>query len=169
MDGGVSNPVPVSLARALGAERVISVDLNTVTQTLKRFDRPTTTAVVPAESSDDNGEGLLAPISKAITDVQKDIERRMALAKARHFAQPQLFETVAATIDIIQRQLAQARAQVDVADVRLTPDLSCATAAAFDHHEEFEEIGYQCAMHAKNDILSIAYNTRHPSEKELMS
>lgn len=156
IDGGASNPVPVNLARALGADRVIAIDLNTVTLALSRFDRPTTTAIVPAPDPDEDLSGPLAPLAKAIGGAQRDIVRRMALARARSQAQPQLFETAAATIDIIQGQLAAARAYIDVADVRLAPDLSCASAAAFDHHEQFEAIGYETAMAHREEILAIA-------------
>ena len=156
IDGGASNPVPVNLARALGAERVISVDLNTVTLALSRFNRPNTTAVIPAPDPDEGLTGPFAPLAKAFGGAKRDLVRRMALARAKSQAQPQLFETAAATIDIIQGQLAQARAYIDVADVRLTPDLSCASAAAFDHHEEFERIGYETAQAQKQEILAVA-------------
>ncbi len=156
IDGAASNPVPVSLARALGADRVIAVDLNAVTLALTRFNRPETRAVVAVESETYNSEGFLAPVEGFFRAQSQDLARRLALAKAKARAEPQFLETVFATIDIVQAQLAEARAKVDIADLRLTPDLSIASAAAFDEWEAFEEIGYASAMARADEIRLLA-------------
>lgn len=162
IDGGASNPVPVNLARALGADRIIAVDLNAVTLALHRFNRPATTAVVPVPSAgDEPEEGPLAAAARFIDSTRRDLEQRFALAKAKSMAQPQFVETLFATIDIVQAQLAQARAHVDIADVRITPDLSCGSAVAFDRFEQFEEIGYEAAMRVRESLRTLT----HPSTK----
>lgn len=160
VDGAVSNPVPVNLARALGADRVIAVDLNAVSVALTRFDRPETRAVVPVEETplDPNGNWM-APVEAFFREQGKDLARRFTLARARMNAEPQFFETIVATVDIVQSQLAQARARVDIADVRLTPDLSFAPATAFDQWEAMEQQGYAAAMAMKDEILAIAGET----------
>ncbi|WOI54192.1 patatin-like phospholipase family protein [Parvularcula sp. LCG005] len=156
IDGAASNPVPVNLARALGAERVIAVDLNAVTQALTRFKRPTTRAVVPVLHPPDEHTGFAAPVGTFLKNCQRGVTRRLALAHARTMARPQFFETAIATVDILQAQLAEARANLDVADVRLTPDLSLGSAAAFDKWEDFERVGYETTMASREKILAAA-------------
>ena len=157
VDGAASNPVPVSLARALGADRVIAVDLNASAITLSRFDRPATRALVPlAEPEPLPAEGILPePVRAFFRDTRSFLEREVTMAKARVQAKPHLFETAAATIDIVQAHLAAARAQVDVADVRITPDLDGISPAAFDQHEEIAERGYLAAMAVQDQLLAI--------------
>lgn len=156
IDGGASNPVPVNLARALGADRVIAVDLNAVTLALHRFNRPVTRAVVPVEGmGEEMPDGPLAAAARFIDVTRRDLEQRFALARAKSMAEPQFMETLFATIDIVQAQLSQARAHVDIADVRITPDLSCGSAVAFDRFEDFEGIGYDAAMAAKDSLLAL--------------
>ena len=80
----------------------------------------------------------------------------MALQRAVAQAEPQFFETAAATLDIVQAQLADARSKTDIADVRLAPDLSFASAAAFDQYEAFERLGYNAAMAQASSLLAMA-------------
>ncbi|MEM9987955.1 MAG: patatin-like phospholipase family protein [Pseudomonadota bacterium] len=156
IDGAAANPVPVNLARALGAERIIAIDLNDhIHGPLKRFNRPTTRAVVPV-AEEPAEEGPFQAIETFIKTQSQDITRRLALAKAQALSRPQFLETAIATTDIIQAQLARARAQVDIADLRITPNLSMGSAASFDLYEIFEQEGYRATMAAKEDILSIA-------------
>lgn len=175
IDGAAANPVPVSLARALGADRVIAVDLTRTAVTLKRFARPSTRAVVPVESPAPGAHGsfLPEPVSSFIRDTQRFLEREMSMAKAKAQSKPHFFETAAATIDIVQTHLAAARAQVDIADVRITPRLDDISPAAFDRHDEIIERGYIAAVEMKEHILALygegwrdaAGSTRLPAVK----
>ncbi len=159
IDGAATNPVPVSLARALGAQRVIAVDLNAAAITLSRFDRPTTREVVPVEAPKDiRGDGLIPKeVATFIRDTQSFVQREISMARAKALSKPQLLETAAATMDIVQAHLAAALAKIDVADVRLTPKLDDISPAAFDRHDEIEERGYQAAMAAKEELLLLAH------------
>lgn len=157
IDGAASNPVPVSLARALGAQRVISVDLNATAVTLTRFNRPTTRAVVPVEPEPVEEDGFWPEaVTGFIRDTKNFLDREITMARAKAQSKPHLFETAAATMDIVQAHLAQARAQIDVADLRLTPKLDDISPAAFDRHEEIAERGYLAAMAEKDQLLAIA-------------
>lgn len=168
VDGAASNPVPVSLARALGADRVIAVDLSTSAITLSRFDRPSTRALVPlAEPEPLPADGILPePVRAFFRDTRSFLEREVTMAKARAQAKPHLFETAAATIDIVQAHLAAARAQVDVADVRITPELDGLSPAAFDQHEEIAERGYLAAMAVKDQLLAIRNERREAANND---
>ncbi|MEM9810093.1 MAG: patatin-like phospholipase family protein [Pseudomonadota bacterium] len=162
IDGAASNPVPVSLARALGADRVIAVDLNASATTLTRFVRPRTRAVVPVEEPPaPSKDGIIPePVVKLIRETQAYVQREMALAKAKAQAKPHFFETAAATLDIVQTHLAAARAHIDVADVRIQPDLDGISPAAFDQHAEIEERGYLAAMDVRSHLEELIAEAR---------
>lgn len=156
IDGAASNPVPVSLARALGADRVIAVDLNLSSRMIGRFVRPTTRAVVAVESTPVMGERVLP---RAVTDfirgTRDSVSHQIAMAKARSDASPHFFETVIATLDIMQSQLSEARAQVDVADIRIAPDMADCPPGAFDRYDEYREKGYEAAMARKEELMRL--------------
>jgi NTE family protein len=156
IDGAASNPVPVSLARALGADRVISVDINAVSSVLDRFNRPTTRAVVPVETVPVEEGGMLPKkVAEFFRDTKSMIDRELAMAKAKADASPHLFETVVATLDIVQTHLSLARAKVDIADVRISPDMADAPPTAFDRFDEYRKLGYDAAMKAADDIMAL--------------
>lgn len=162
IDGAASNPVPVSLARALGADRVIAVDLNASAITLKRFNRPQTRAVVAVEEAPVTNEKSFLPdaVSALVRDTRAYVKRELSMARAKAMAKPQLFETAAATMDIVQAHLAAARAQIDVADVRIMPELGDIRASSFDRHEEIAERGYVAAMQVKDQLLAVTHERR---------
>ncbi len=157
VDGATSNPVPVSLAQALGANRVIAVDLNTSAATLTRFDRPDTREItlVEPKASLPNASPLPDAVVNLLRDTRDYVEREIAMAKAKSQAKPHLFETAAATLDIVQGHLAKARAQIDVANVRITPDLGDLSPAAFHQHAEIEERGYLAAMAVRDQLEAL--------------
>ena len=156
IDGAASNPVPVSLARALGADRVISVDLNRSSHMIERFVRPSTRAVVPVEPAPVPGERVLPrALTAFLRDTRDSVTHGLAMAKAKSDASPHLFETVVATLDIMQSQLSEARAQVDLADIRIAPDMASCPPGAFDRYEEYRRLGYEAAMARKEELMRL--------------
>ncbi|MEO1014580.1 MAG: patatin-like phospholipase family protein [Pseudomonadota bacterium] len=153
VDGAVSNPTPVSLARDLGADIVVAVDLTAVPKVLERFDPPppSVPAVVkrPAVTAPAK---LTDAVTRLIEDTQRWVSDQLALARARQQARPQLFETAYATADIFQMHLSQARLQLDKPDVLLKPDMRDATPISFDRADEFIEEGRQALIAQRGAI-----------------
>jgi predicted acylesterase/phospholipase RssA len=137
---------------------VIAVDLNASAVTLKRFVRPKTREVVMIDKPTPADENSIIPaaVQNFIRDTQSYLEQEINMARARMLSKPQLFETAGATMDIVQAHLAAARAQIDVADLRLTPNLEDISPAAFDRWEEIEDRGYEEAMRHKEQLLLVA-------------
>ncbi|MGF1544320.1 MAG: patatin-like phospholipase family protein [Parvularculaceae bacterium] len=161
-DGALSNPVPVSLARHLGADVVVAVDLTDVAFTLDRF-KPSTN--LPALRPDARlpkvtGEDEAAPVAQRVTDAvvgfiqdtRARIDEEMAFARARQLAKPQLFETAFAAVDIFQMHLGRARRGFEPPDICLTPDMRDALPNAFDRADHFVDVG-RAALLAKADEL----------------
>lgn len=156
VDGAVANPAPVSLARFLGADIVISVDLNANPRVLSRFNPPP--AGVPAldpASELGAGEGFSGTITKLIEETRQRIDRQMAIAKARSQAKPQLFETAYAAIDIFQMHLTRMRAETSPPDIHLTPDMRDAMPNAFDRADEFIEKGRVAVLNKRHEIEAL--------------
>ncbi len=160
VDGAVANPAPVTLARHLGADIVISVDLNAVPRVLDRFDPPPASvpavrpASLPAVSDGKKGT-MTGAIAQIIEDTKLRVEEQIQLFKARADASPYLFETAYAAADIFQMHLARAKGQIDPPDVLLKPDMRDAMPTAFDRADEFIEEGRQALLARKDDILAL--------------
>ncbi len=156
VDGAVANPAPVSLARFLGADIVISVDLNANPRVLSRFNPPP--PGVPAIDPPSNlaaGESFPGTITKLIEETRQRIDRQMAIAKARSQAKPQLFETAYAAIDIFQMHLTRMRAETSPPDIHLTPDMRDAMPNAFDRADEFIEKGRIALLNKRHEIEAL--------------
>lgn len=152
VDGALVNPAPTSLARAMGAEIVISVDLNATPKVLERFKAkpPTVPAIVapppPAKA------GMVGAVEKLIADTQRAIKMHMDIQKARADASPYFFETAFAAADIFQMQLARARRAVEAPDILLRPDMRDALPTSFDRADEFIEEGRRAVLALRLEI-----------------
>ncbi len=162
VDGALVNPTPISLARHLGADIVIAVDLNAVPRVLERFDPPPPSAPVLHQKEQQEQTLSVPPanfpaafsenVTKFIEDTRRRLEEQMQLAKQRQQAKPQLLETAYAAADIFQMQLSKARRATDTPDICLAPDMRDAFPHSFDRADEFVEVGRQ-ALLAEREAL----------------
>lgn len=161
VDGALTNPTPVSLARHLGADIVIAVDLNAVPRVLERFNPPDTrmlTTVPPRAPALSAADGLSGTVSRFIDDTRRRLDEQMNAAKARANARPQLFETAYAAADIFQMHLSNTRRIIEPPDICLTPDMRDALPTAFDRADEFIEKGRQALREKRADIEKLLQN-----------
>ena len=109
VDGGLVNPVPVSLCRALGARIVIAVDLN-------------------RGRLEDPPHGIGAEVQAAVvrdhpTALLEDDGPRAGQPVTPAPKAPIIIEVVTAAIDIMEDRIARSRLASDPADLLLTPRL----------------------------------------------
>jgi NTE family protein len=109
VDGGLVNPVPVSMCRALGADIVIAVDLSWGKLGLyrERGGSRGRRAVQPREDP-----SWLGRLRKGW------LERKKA---ADAIAVPSIFEVFNTSLDIVEQRVARSRLAGDPADVLITP------------------------------------------------
>jgi NTE family protein len=135
VDGGLTNPVPVSLCRAMGADVIIAVNLNSdiVGKHLREREQK-----VEHEDRD-----LFAQLMEKVNDSLK--ETRMSqwlkgLEQQREI--PGLFEVMASAINIMQDRITKSRMAGDPPDVLLSPRLGKLGLLEFDRAEEAIAEGY---------------------------
>ncbi len=128
VDGGLVNPVPVSLCRALGAETIIAVNLGP--EIGCRFTR---LGEGPAPTLNQRLIGALFPRHPA--NVVEEV-RPTTL-------QPSISETFLGAIDIMQDRIAQSHLAADPADAVVTPQLR--DIGMFDYHRAAQAVdeGYR--------------------------
>lgn len=135
VDGGLTNPVPVSLCRAMGADIIIAVNLNS--DIVGKHLRENVEKVAHEERD------LFAQVLDKINDHLK--ETRMSqwlkgLDTPREV--PGLFEVMASAINIMQDRITKSRMAGDPPDVLLSPRLGKLGLLEFDRAEEAIAEGY---------------------------
>lgn len=129
VDGGLVNPVPVSLARAMGADVVIAVDLSA--DVLGRRARAATEEAAPAAEAGEWRRKL------------RDNLGTLMPARAENDAPrlPSILEVVAASINVMQVRISRSRMAGDPPEVVVTPRLGHLALLDFQRAKEAIEEG----------------------------
>jgi NTE family protein len=132
VDGGLANPVPVSLCRAMGAEVVIAVNLNG--DILGKHLRTTAHEKSrPSDSGEDDLWGRIAgQLMNGLNAGKEELMSRL-LGEQRNV--PGLYEVLASSINIMQDRITRSRMAGDPPDVILAPRLSRLGLMEFDEAE----------------------------------
>jgi NTE family protein len=125
VDGGLVNPVPVSLARAMGADIVIAVDLGS--DILGRRFRPARHTVTPAGG-----------VQKWLLDLRASLGAAAEVESHDDAAQPSIPDVLAACMDIVLVRIARSRMAGEPPELVVAPRL--AQLRLFDFHRAHEAI-----------------------------
>lgn len=128
VDGGLVNPVPVSLCRALGAEIVIAVDLNW--DLIGRFNRNSITVDAP-----DTGQA--AGVMSSLLAKFRPAAWKNGGADESPGA-PSILDVLSTSLNIMQVRITHSRLAGEPADAMIRPRLS--QIAAMDYHRGAEAI-----------------------------
>ncbi|MDX1704919.1 patatin-like phospholipase family protein [Pseudidiomarina sp.] len=174
VDGGLVNPVPVSLSRAMGAEFVIAVHLNSQLNTAAIEQRSRHTAPQVDPEIDVNGEikasestetepeempegeeGFFKNFISTSQDYWDSVKDRFSSSSADPAVKaPGMFGVMAGAIDIMQERITKARIAGDPPDILLQPKLGHIGLLEFERGNEAIDIGYESTMRMKEYILS---------------
>jgi len=138
VDGGLTNPVPISLCRAMGADIIIAVNLNSdiVGRHLKsREERKKELR----EEERDLFNQLLKKINASLLEAKLGNWRGM---KEAGDSVPGLFEVMASAINIMQDRITKSRMAGDPPDLLLSPRLGELGLLEFDRANEAIAEGY---------------------------
>lgn len=119
VDGGLVNPVPVSLCRALGADRVIAVDLNA--DIIGRHLRPKKTETPAGKSRNQESETFADSV---MAHIQAGMSQLGINARDKAEAPPALLNVLTSSINIMQVRITRSRLAGEPADVLITPRLA---------------------------------------------
>jgi len=147
IDGGLVNPVPVSVCRALGAETVIAVDLNTtLVRRVPRRGPKKETPVGRALASEGAQEAAreeeplptVASLQAAVRELAADLRQRLGRDETheREHDPPSIFEVVMGAIGVMQVHITRSRMAGDPPDLLVTPRLSDFAMLDFDRAGE---------------------------------
>jgi len=112
VDGGLVNPVPVSLARAMGADLVIAVDLNS--DNFNRLLHEDTVPELPAEQARSWVRRMQETLGKIFPSLAPGDEPKL----------PSVLDIMAASITIMQVRITRSRLAGDPPDVLISPQMS---------------------------------------------
>jgi NTE family protein len=121
VDGGLVNPVPVSVCRALGAEVVIGVNLNADILGRRTLARQSRQEESDAESAPLGLGGFADQLGASL---RRGTDSLIASLRGSEPDTPHLFEVLAGALNIMQDRITRSRAAGDPPDVMLVPRLA---------------------------------------------
>lgn len=161
LDGGLVNPVPVSLARAMGADIVIAVNLNG-----DLIGRHFFVHGSDEETSDEDSDREL----KEYEEKDRVVSKWMAKMKAgfgvrldsyisslrrKESPDPGLFDVIAGSVEIMQDRITRSRMAGEPPDIHITPRLSHIGLMDFDCAAESMEEGMNATRQASREIEKV--------------
>lgn len=138
VDGGLVNPVPVRVARAMGADLVIAVDLNHDI-VAGRLSHPIAHA---------NGHApIIARLLESLQAINSPVLAQFEdwLHKPPLEPLPGIFEVLLASLYIMQARVTEADLRQTQPDLLIQPPLGAVRFMEFDRAEEIIDIGYHSA------------------------
>lgn len=162
VDGGIVDPVPVSMARALGAEIVIAVDLNN-----RIASRRMSPAAMRSDKIGDIGpESVQAgenkdrnELMKKMSDYYENIENLLRQKKngllQRQTPPPDIIETVMTSVGIMQERITRINLAVDPPDILIQPRLGEMKMMNFGQVEHCVGEGYLGLQEKLEDIHAL--------------
>ena len=148
VDGGLVNPVPVSVARQMGADFVIAVDLNhgiasdkgfrQTAPPISRVPRSITTAGQATEKKNKILELLNNRFAAVDFPALSQLKEWMRAERA-----PNIFEVLTSSINIMEAQITATKLKTDPPDLLIQPNLSRLKFLEFNRAEEAIVEGYR--------------------------
>ena len=153
IDGGVVNPVPVSLCRALGADYVIAVNLNVPVN--RRWQRLRRAAATQARNELAEAEEC-GGTNWAILEKWNSLMSGLVDTFRFESEGPGLFEVMASSTHIMQDHIARSRMAGDPPNLMISPDLGHFQMMDFHRADEAIEIGKAAAAAVAAQLDALA-------------
>lgn len=157
VDGATVNPVPVSLCKAMGADFVIGVDLNSDKSNLTAKNQEKLIHVeepeLLAEANQQpvsmpldyvpEGDKEPSPFDKLLSSGKQYLQQRKEKQEVKAKT-PDLFAVMSGCIDIMQDRITRSQLAGDPPDLVIQPKLSDYGIMDFDKAKELIKIGEEC-------------------------
>ncbi len=145
LDGGMTNPVPVSACRAMGADIIIAINPNAnVLGPRKRLP-----VVKPAQNASTVGADILDKVFDSIPDgISRSLKTIAPGFIGSKSGAPSYIDVLSNSIDIMTSQILRSRLAGEPPHVMINPHLSHMSVLEFNRAEEAIEEGRQSAKKA---------------------
>lgn len=162
VDGGLIDPVPVGVARAMGAEVIIAVDLNS--RIVSRSQKPPGPAGSNSQKKVVNKRDepephhrneLMRKMAEFYEGVENSLRYKTSELLHRDVAPPDIIETVTTSIGIMQERITRINLAVDQPDILLQPRLGEQKMMNFDQVEHSIKEGYISVQEKLEDIYPL--------------
>ncbi len=153
VDGGLVDPVPVSVARAMGADIVIAVDLSSgIISKQIRKKQKFRSEKTPVEQEEKKNE-LIKKLSDYYENAESSFKTKINDLFKKEAFTPDIIETVTTSINIMQDRITRISQAVTPPDVLIQPHLGELKMLDFDQVEHTIEEGYIRAKEKIEDII----------------
>jgi len=158
VDGGVVDPVPVGVARAMGADIVIAVNLDSELISHKRHQK---SEDVPEIKSPPVRNEFLKNLISRYEAAEKLIRNRLELQTRKEATTPGTWQVINASIQIMQDRITRVNLAVNPPNILITPRLGDLKLLGYDQVEHAIAEGYIATLNKANDIRMLldAQNT----------
>ncbi|MGD9662204.1 MAG: patatin-like phospholipase RssA [Porticoccaceae bacterium] len=152
VDGGLVNPVPVSVCRALGADVVIAVNLNG--DLVGRHSQKEVSSEKSNHQDDSEKTGSRSVVDK-ISGLVADYASSAFSSANKEDQGPSLFNAIASSINIVQDRITRSRMAGDPPDIVLSPKLPDIGLLEFYRAEEAIKEGADCVRRMMPEIRHV--------------
>ena len=149
IDGGVVDPVPVGIARAMGADMVIAVNLDSELVSRRRHPK---TETVPEIKRPVVRNEFLKKLAARYEVVEKKIRERLELQKKKEPTPPGTRQVINAAVGLMQDRITRVNFAVNPPDILITPRLGDLKMLDYDQVEHAIEEGYIATQNKITDI-----------------
>jgi NTE family protein len=155
VDGGLVDPVPVGVARAIEADVVIAVDLNSRLISPRKRRRKTSRDEKKVEAHREHRSQLVQRLANFYESAGSEFRSRLHDMLDKDSSTPDIIETVTTSIGIMQERITRINLAVEPPDVLLQPRLGGLKMLDFDHVEQSIEEGYLAARRKIHDVKNL--------------
>lgn len=159
VDGGLVNPVPVNVARAMGAERVIAVDVSqgmaveewpsveTPREERDESGRPAVPLRLPRQTDEEEESGAVQVLRHFWDDIERKVRRLKTTWQERE-SRPDMLEVLVRSVRIMEGQIARTRRAAEPPDLLIEPRVEDIGTLDFQKAREAIAAGREAALAA---------------------
>ncbi|MBW2514203.1 MAG: patatin-like phospholipase family protein [Deltaproteobacteria bacterium] len=158
VDGGLVDPVPVSVARSMGADVIIAVDLSSGNiSKIKRIKHRSQKEPVTGAHEEKRSE-LIKKLSVYYESAELSFKSKINELFKKEAGMPDIMETVTTSINIMQNRITRVNLAVTPPDVLIQPHLGDLKMLDFDQVEHTIEEGYVRAKKKIDEIKTLLHS-----------
>lgn len=149
IDGGVVDPVPIGVARAMGADIVIAINLDSKLVSRRRHEE---TEVVVKNDPPRFRNEFIKSLATRYEAMEKRIRKRLEPQKEKKPTPPGTRQVIMSSIELMQDRITRVNFAVNPPDILITPRLGDLKMLDYDQVEHAIEEGYIATQNKINDI-----------------